>query len=129
MVCKLWKGNLLLEFGKKEQPVILKQPDRDEDAKNFNFIATYILRNMSHKMKDISSWLNSYSTTPTDEEIKEKAATYAKTQHETPAEMLNSIDQYDREHVMMIEQSIEDSRKDYLFGYKQALKDLGYADN
>jgi hypothetical protein len=63
---------------------------------------------------------------PTDEEIKEKAATYAKTQHETPAEMLNSIDQYDREHVMMIEQSIEDSRKDYLFGYKQALKDLGH---
>jgi hypothetical protein len=73
-----------------------------------------------------AEWQKKQLSAPTDEEIEEKAATYAKTQHKIPAEMLNSIDQYDREHVTMIEQSIEDSKKDYLFGYKQALKDLGH---
>jgi hypothetical protein len=89
----------------------MNTPSRDEDAKNFNFIATYILRNLPHKLKNIAAWLNSYLSIPTDEEIEEKAHnnyTYG---------YLMPIGSHDRSRY-------EEKKESYTSGYKQALIDI-----
>ena len=95
------QGNLLLEFDKKEEPVVIK------------------------KTRNVGTSFDHLPSIPIDEKISIKAAEYAESQHTIPTDMLNSIDQYDIERVAMIEQAIEESKSDYLSGYKQALKDLG----
>jgi len=120
------QGNLLLEFAEEIYPVeeailqALKENHLpiDDDFAEGNVTGAIFGAEWQKEQNKPSI--------PIDEEIERKAKTYAEIQHEIPTDMLNSIDQYDREHVMMIEQAIEDSKIDYLSGYKQALRDLGY---
>jgi hypothetical protein len=50
------------------------------------------------------------------QELEDAAERYANSEHHIPYEMLNSIDQYDRERVAMIESDIEQSISDFKAG-------------
>jgi hypothetical protein len=101
MVCKLWKGNLLLEFGEKGYS--------SEKFKN-------MVDNTSPEIKErIKNWFGEQDakayklSIPTDEEISEKAK-----------KSIEGTSTYIKENVVIA------ARLGYKQGYKQALKDLGH---
>jgi hypothetical protein len=67
---------------------------------------------------------------PTDEEIEKKAENYAHDSYKTPENKEgDTIVQRVGQNPYGYSKHVKQSKKHFLAGYKQALKDLGYADN